>query len=107
MTRKLHIVLLFFCSTLAAFGQSASASLTGVVRDSTGAVVPNAAVRATNTGTSAEFQTTTNSEGQYTIRTMPVGVYRVAIEATGFKRQERTDVRLQIDEVVRVDATLD
>ena len=78
MTRTFCLLLMLsLWSALVAFGQSATASLTGVVRDPTGAVVPNAAVRATNTGTNAEFQATTSPEGQYTIRTMPVGMYKV------------------------------
>jgi outer membrane receptor protein involved in Fe transport len=109
MNRKhlFSLLLLFMCAALAAYSQNVTASLTGVVRDATGGSVPNATVRATNTGTNAEFQATTNAEGQYTIRTMPVGVYRVVIEAPGFKRHETSGIRLQVDEVARVDATLD
>src|SRR5689334_8628288 len=108
MKRKLYIsLLLTLCMALAAFGQSATASLTGVVHDASGAVVPNATVHAVNVGTNADFQAATNEQGQYTIRTMPVGMYRVMVEAAGFKRFERSDVRLQVDEVGRVDATLE
>ena len=70
------------------------------------AVVPNATIKAVNTGTNAEFQGVTNAEGQYTIRTMPVGLYTVTIEAPGFKKHETSGIRLQVDEVARVDATL-
>ena len=99
-------LLLLLVAAYAAFGQNVTASLTGVVRDATGAVVPNATVKAVNTGTNADFQGVTNAEGQYTIRTMPVGLYTVTIEAPGFKKHETSGIRLQVDEVARVDATL-
>jgi len=67
---------------------------------------PGANVRATNTGTRAVFRTTTNSEGQYAIRTIPVGLYDLAVEAAGFKRFETTAIRVQVDELARVDAEL-
>ena len=81
-------------------------SVVGVVRDPTGAVVPGAYVRATNTGTSANFQATSNSEGQYAIRTIPIGEYKIEVEASGFKKYETTGIRLQVDEIARVDIPL-
>ena len=108
MRRKLYIsLMLSLFLAWAVYGQSATASLTGVVHDASGAVVPNATVHATNVGTNADFQAVTNEQGQYSIRTMPVGMYRVMVEANGFKRFERSDVRLQVDEVGRIDATLE
>src|SRR4051812_16562476 len=101
-----RLLLLLLVAACAAFGQNVTASLTGVVRDASGGVVPNATVKAINTGTNAEFQSVTNAEGQYTIRTMPVGLYTVTIEAPGFKKHETSGIRLQVDEVARVDATL-
>jgi len=107
MNRTLRISLLLLLGSVgAAFGQNVTASLTGVVRDATGGVVPNAAVKATNTGTNAEFKAATNTEGQYTIRTMPIGLYTVSIEAPGFKKYETSGIRLQVNEVARLDATL-
>jgi outer membrane receptor protein involved in Fe transport len=108
MNRKLFASLfLLLSAAFAALGQNVTASLTGVVRDATGGVVPKATVRAVNVGTNAEFQATTNAEGQYTIRTMPVGVYNVTVEAPGFKRREISGIRLQVNDVARIDATLD
>ena len=101
---RLSIELLLFAGLAGA--QNVTATISGIVKDATGAVVPNAAVRATNIGTSASFQTTTNAEGQYAIRTIPVGEYRVEVEAAGFKKYESSGIRLQVDEIARVDPTL-
>jgi hypothetical protein len=90
-----------------AHGQDVNATITGVVRDATGSVVPNATVRATNTGTDAQFQTITGSDGSYALRSIPVGSYNLQVEATGFKRFEAKGIRLQVNEVARYDAALD
>jgi outer membrane receptor protein involved in Fe transport len=100
-------LLLALCAFLVVVhAQNVTGTISGVVRDPTGAVVPNATVRATNTGTRASFQATTNAEGQYAIRTVPIGEYRVEVEAPGFKKYETTAIRLQVDEIARVDVTL-
>src|SRR6476646_1831373 len=99
------------CMALSAFvttsyAQNVTGSIVGMVRDPTGAVVPGATVRAINTGTSASFQGTSNAEGQYAIRTIPIGEYKMEVEASGFKKYETTGIRLQVDEIARVDIPL-
>src|SRR4051794_29701095 len=107
MLRKLQLLLVIALTASCAMAQDVTASITGVVRDASGAVVPSATVRALNVGTNAEFTATTSAEGQYTIRTMPVGEYRLTVEATGFKRSETSGIRLQVDDVARLDPTLE
>src|SRR5437870_507712 len=89
-----------------AYAQNITGSISGVVRDPAGGVIPGANVRATNSGTRAVFRTVSNGEGQYAIRTIPIGLYDLAIEAAGFKRFETTAIRVQVDELARVDAEL-
>ena len=103
MTRKLKLLLLLLSVSLAALGQSSTASLTGVVRDASGGVVPNATVRATNTGTNAEFQATSNTDGQYSIRAFFRALDRKATHLPGFKMAP-WEVALVTDEVEAVDA---
>ena len=100
-------LLLLLCALAAVVSaQNVTGTIAGVVRDPSGAVVPGATVRAINTGTSASFQATTNSEGQYAIRTIPIGEYKLEVEAAGFKKYETTGIRLQVDEVARMDVPL-
>jgi hypothetical protein len=87
--------------------QNVTGSIAGVVKDPSGSVVPSIAVIAANEGTGARFQTATDADGQYTIRAVPVGVYSLSAEAPGFKRFEGRGIRLQVNEVARVDIHLD
>jgi hypothetical protein len=89
-----------------AFSQNIYGSFTGVVTDSSGSVVPNATITARNTGTAAVFNSRSDGEGVFWIRNLPVGVYDITGELTGFQKFENRDVRVQVDEVVRVDIKL-
>jgi hypothetical protein len=62
------------------FGQFA-----GTVTDPTGAAIANAKVTVTNAATDLNASTTTNSSGNYSVRELPVGTYKVTVEAPGFK----------------------
>ena len=89
-----------------ALSQNVTGSIAGVVRDPSVAVVPSATVAAINEGTGARFQTAADADGQYTIRAVPIGVYTLTAEARGFKRFETRGVRLQVNEIARVDINL-
>jgi len=89
-----------------AFSQSIYGSFTGIVTDSSGSVVPNAQVTARNTGTAAVFTSRSDGEGTFWIRNLPVGVYDITGELSGFQKFEVPGVRVQVDEVVRVDMKL-
>jgi outer membrane receptor protein involved in Fe transport len=105
MTRLSFILLApIVCLPLSA--QNVTGSISGVVTDGTGAVVPNVQVRAVNSGTHATFQGASNSEGIYNIRAIPIGTYDVVAEASGFKRYEARGIRLQVNEIARVDVAL-
>ncbi len=93
------------CMGLAS-AQNVTASITGTVKDATGAVIPNAAVKATNTGTKTQFDGVADSEGSYLLRNLPVGVYTLRVDAKGFQPWEARDLRLQVNETARVDANL-
>jgi hypothetical protein len=68
-----------------AFGQAISGNLVGTVSDPSGAVVANAEVTATNTGTNATTVTHTNSTGEYRFDNLPVGSYKITVKAQGFR----------------------
>jgi hypothetical protein len=104
--RFLLAIVLVFVAGIPAFSQNVTGSISGVVHDPSGGVVPAITVVAVNEGTGARFQTTTDADGQYTIRAVPIGVYTLSAEAPGFKRFETRGVRLQVNEVARVDLNL-
>ena len=101
-----RLLLLSISLSSAVLAQNVTASITGTVKDATGAVVPNATVRATNTGTQTQFDGVSDGTGTYLLRNLPVGVYTVRIESKGFQGWESRDVRLQVNEIARIDASL-
>jgi len=79
--------LMLVLSTTFAFGQGiVTGSIAGTVVDPQKAVVVGAKVAAKNTATNVEFKSVTNDQGYFSIRSIPVGTYRLAVEAPNFKR---------------------
>jgi hypothetical protein len=97
-------VLLVFAT--AAFAQSNTGSITGVVSDQNGAVVPNATVTVSNQGTNEKRTAQTDSEGRYEVPALPNGIYTVEATATGFKTTSVKDLRLAVGEKARSDLTM-
>jgi Carboxypeptidase regulatory-like domain len=87
--------------------QLSRGSLTGVVTDSTGAVIPNAKVTVVNPNTAASWQTVTNANGQYSVPNLPPGPYELTFESASFKKLVRSGIDLGATEVLRVDAALE
>jgi hypothetical protein len=87
--------------------QITTTNLFGTVTDKTGAVIADAQVTATNTGTSIARSVKTNAQGEYRIEFLPVGNYSIAVEATGFRKFIQSGVTLQVDQTARVDASLE
>ncbi len=104
--RLLAAMALCFLVVNFSLAQNVTGSISGIVRDPSGGVVPGTTVVAVNEGTGARFETITDSDGQYTIRAVPIGVYTLSTEASGFKRFETRGVRLQVNEIARVDLSL-
>ncbi len=104
MTKGLLAVFLFALAPLAA--QNVTGGITGLITDASGAVVAGARVNAVNSGTRAVFETVADEQGLYTIRAVPIGVYDVTAESAGFKKFEAKGVRVQVNEVARVDMPL-
>jgi hypothetical protein len=96
--------LLFLVGFLPA--QITTTTLVGTVTDKTGAVVVDAKVTATNTGTNLQRSVKTNAQGEYRIEFLPVGEYSLAVEAPSFKKFLQTGVTLEIGQTARVDASL-
>jgi hypothetical protein len=67
------------------FGQAESGSISGVVRDPSGSVLPSATVTATNTATSAARAVQSGADGAYTIPSLTPGIYDLKVTATGFQ----------------------
>jgi hypothetical protein len=88
-----------------AIGQVSTASLTGLIKDSTDAVITDAKVTARNTATGIERTSMTNATGYYFFANLPVGSYEIGVEKTGFQKAVST-VSMDATEKGRQDFTL-
>jgi hypothetical protein len=106
MTKKLNsLALCCFLTSSIAFGQIASTSLRGTVKDSTGAVVTGAEVTATNQGTGIGYHAQTNSAGFYVFPDLVPSHYLVTLTARGFGTQLRS-AELLVGQPATIDFTL-
>ncbi|MBZ5594832.1 MAG: carboxypeptidase regulatory-like domain-containing protein [Acidobacteriia bacterium] len=81
-------------------------SITGTIRDSTGAVVPNADITLTDTATKTSLHTTTNADGDYLFAAVSPGTHDLTVTAVGFNTHETKNIVLRVAARVRVDAAL-
>ena len=86
--------------------QATTASISGTVTDSSGAAVPNVSVSAINVDTNLVRSSATDTAGEYVIRFLPVGTYRVEVDKSGFKKYEQTGIVLDINRNARLDPVL-
>jgi hypothetical protein len=86
--------------------QTASGQITGTVTDSTGAVVPGATVTVNGELTGLKREGPTSKDGNYVFPLLPVGVYSITAELQGFRTAKRTGIRLNVDQVYRIDLQL-
>jgi hypothetical protein len=106
---RLGLALLAFALALvfspAMYGQ-ATGSFSGNVLDKSGSSVSGATVTATSQGTGVARDVKTDDAGHYLIPLLPVGVYTVRVDFTGFQSAESKDLRLQVDEARELDFAL-
>ncbi|MHB8655454.1 MAG: carboxypeptidase-like regulatory domain-containing protein [Terriglobia bacterium] len=101
-------VLVFLISLMAvgmALAQSDFGTISGYIKDPSGAVVPNAKVTVQNQS-GLERQATTNESGFYTVTNLPPGFYTMSAEAAGFNKYETKDNKLDPSSNLALDATL-
>lgn len=105
------LVRVFLCGllgfSLTAFGHSQGfGSLVGTVTDSSGAVVPSATIKITQTGTGLERSVTTNGQGYFVVPSLQPSEYQLEVIASGFQKFTQQNITLQADQVLTVNAVL-
>ncbi|MEO8368177.1 MAG: carboxypeptidase regulatory-like domain-containing protein [Candidatus Solibacter sp.] len=88
------------------YAQGTTATISGTVTDSSGASIAGAKVTATNTGTNLGHSANTATDGSYQLLFLPVGNYKVEVNATGFKKFDQSGIILEVNRNARVDAVL-
>lgn len=91
---------------LPAFGQVEKGRFVGRISDSQGAVVPNATIKAVNTGTNIAQEAVTNSTGDFVITPVSAGTYKLTVSATGFQTINTNIIEVNVGQIVREDLTL-
>ncbi len=97
---------ILFGGTLLAQAQVDSATLTGIVTDANGGILPGASVSVINQATQIATEANTGEDGYYRFTNLRPGFYTVRVEQAGFKREERERVELNIGQRARLDLAL-
>ncbi|MEK7404119.1 MAG: TonB-dependent receptor [Acidobacteriota bacterium] len=101
----ISLLLAVVCQFAAA--QVTQGAITGLVTDSTGAVVPGVKVAARNVATGVQAETVSSSTGNYVIPNLRVGTYEVNVSTAGFKSWSRSGIVLFGGDNIRVDVALE
>ncbi len=86
---------------------SVGGSISGTVKDPTGRVLPNTEVTVREASTGLSYQAHTDSRGFYVFPVLPVGHYELNIQASGFAGYRRTDIVLDTNATLALDASLE
>ena len=89
-----------------ALAQTVTGAVRGIITDPSGAIVPGAKVTAINTSTGVKTLDTTNQAGEYSIRFLQIGHYKLTVEAAGFESASYGPFSLEIDQTAKVDIPL-
>jgi hypothetical protein len=100
------LLLLVLCGATLALAQSTNATISGVVVDPAGKVIPGAAIEIVNDATGVHYSSATNGSGIYTVTILPPGQYRVQISKVGFKTLIKPGIVLNVQSAVALNFTL-
>src|SRR5437588_1869337 len=104
--KKSVLLFCFFGLITTAYGQFDTAEVLGTVRDSSGSVVPKAAIVLTNQDTAVAVRSTTDDNGNYTFFDVKPGRYQLTAEMTGFAKFTARDIAVDVNARQRVDVAL-
>ncbi len=99
-------VAVFLLTGSIVLGQNANGTITGIVTDSSGAVINGAKVSAQNTSTGFIYTASSTGTGNYTVLQLPTGTYDLKVEADGFKQFDRAGLAVEPAIVLRIDIPL-
>jgi hypothetical protein len=103
----MFVVAVAFTSVSLHAQSAATSTVTGVVSDSTGAVVPNAKVELTDINTSEKSSITTGNDGGYTFTSVRPGNYRVTVTAKGFRQAVVSGLKVEVGKSALVNLVLE
>ncbi len=98
--------LLFVLSLTTLFGQTTTSTLTGSLKDGTGAAIPSASLTIVNLDSGVSFSAQSNSVGLYRVSGLIPGSYKIEVAAQGFQKLVRSGITVQISQTLQIDLTL-
>jgi len=98
-------MLLLLLSAIPAWSQD-NATITGLVTDPSGAVVPNGSITLTNNATNQSRETVSNAAGSYRFANVGVGTYTMTVVAQGFQKYSKTGIVVNVAQTLEQDAVL-
>jgi hypothetical protein len=101
------LLVMFFILPLAALAQSDVGSISGFVRDKSGAVIPDASVTVRNEGTNEAHTAKTDSSGHFAVTNLVPATYSLTAEATGFNKFVSVHNPLPASTAISIDGTLE
>ena len=104
LLKRTLVLAVLSLGSVAAFGQAISGDLAGLVKDTSGALVPNANVEITNLGTGQQQTTTTNDVGEYRFINLPAAHYSVEATTSGLKGGF-ADIEVQLNHTATANIT--
>ncbi len=104
--RNLPVVILLAVYAWSAMGQAGRGGISGIVSDSTGAIISGATVTAKNTATGAQFSTVSTGAGLYSFVSLAPGSYEVSATDQGFETLVRKNIVVTLDQVTTVNLVL-
>ena len=107
MSAMLRCITTFLLFSLLMWSQASTGTITGAVRDSSGAAIVAAQVVMTHQGTSVRRDAVTNERGEFTAPYLPIGEYTVSVSLPGFKTATTPGVILQVDKTVTLNFALE
>jgi len=103
----LKIVAVIFSCTAAIAYAGSGGSISGRVKDPSGSNIPNAIIQLREVDTNQIHSTHTDAHGYYRLPVLPVGRYTLSVSAQGFADYHRTNIVLNTDDALTLDAPLD
>src|SRR5436305_7694969 len=101
------ILVLVALPTCLVFAQTSTATILGVVKDTSGALIPGVSITVKHTDTGQTRTAISSDSGSYNVPLLPVGAYELTTTMPGFKQQVRTGINLVIGQEAVIDMTLE
>ena len=103
---RISVMLILFLGIVDILPAVTGGSISGTIKDPTGAVISGAIVTLRNIDLTTKYTEITNSQGFYSFPNVPAGHYQETVEATGFSTQKRDYITVDTDSAIVIDSTL-